>query len=257
MTIGKGITTIHLGDTDYSGDNQKTPFNGCNQIEKLDINCKIVPRLNIKSLKEVIIGDNVNTIDKDSFSNCTGLTNITIGNNVTTISDNAFSGCTGLTTLTIPDNVTKIGERAFNNCSGLITITIGKGLDHYASWAFYGCNNVKTLNINCRDAVDFGFSQTLTELNLGDNVTRIRGYAFSECSHLTNITIPESVAFIGVHAFDKCSNLTTAIFKSKASWKLEYEYNGDHINIQEELENPSTAAQYLKYQYTHFSWTKN
>ena len=234
LTIGKGLTTIHLGDTDYLGDNQKTPFNGCNQIEKLDINCSITPRLDITSLKEIIIGDNV-----------------------TTISDNAFSGCTGLTTLTIPDNVTKIGERAFNNCSGLITITIGKGLEHYYYSSFDGCNNVKTLNINCRDAVDFGFSQTLTELNLGDNVTRIRGYAFSECSHLTNITIPESVAFIGVHAFDKCSNLTTAIFKSKASWKLEYEYNGDHINIQEELENPSTAAQYLKYQYTHFSWTKN
>ena len=159
--------------------------------------------------------------------------------------------------MTIPDNVTKIGERTFNNCSGLITITIGKGLENYHYSSFDGCNNVKTLNINCRDAVDFGFSQTLTELNLGDNVTRIRGYAFSECSHLTNITIPESVAFIGVHAFDKCSNLTTAIFKSKASWKLEYEYNGDHINIQEELENPSTAAQYLKYQYTHFSWTRN
>ena len=257
LTIGKGLTTIHLGDTDYSGDNQKTPFNGCNQIEKLDINCSITPRLDITSLKDIIIGDNVSIIGKDSFPNCTGLTNITIGNNVTTISDNAFSGCTGLTTLTIPDSVTKIGERAFNNCSGLITITIGKGLENYHYSSFDGCNNVKTLNINCRDAVDFGFSQTLTELNLGDNVTRIRGYAFSECSHLTNITIPESVAFIGVHAFDKCSNLTTAIFKSKASWKLEYEYNGDHINIQEELENPSTAAQYLKYQYTHFSWTKN
>ena len=254
LTIGKGLTTIHLGDTDYSGDNQKTPFNGCNQIEKLDINCSITPRLDITSLKDIIIGDNVSIIGKDSFSNCTGLTNITIGNNVTTISDNAFSGCTGLTTLTIPDSVTKIGERAFNNCSGLITITIGKGLENYHYSSFDGCNNVKTLNINCRGVKDVGF-KSLTELNMGNNVINIWVYTFQNCSLLTSVTIPESVAFIGAYAFAGCSNLTTAIFKSNASWKLE-SYGG-HINIQEELENPSKAAQYLRSSASHCSWTKN
>ena len=106
LTIGKGLTTIIRQDY-YP---YKPPFDGCNKIEKLNINCNITPPLDITSLKEIIIGDNVSIIGKDSFSNCTGLTSVTIGNNVTTIRDNAFSGCTGLTSLTIPDSVIKIGR---------------------------------------------------------------------------------------------------------------------------------------------------
>ena len=224
LTIGKGLTTIiHQDYYPY-----KPPFDGCNKIEKLNINCNITPPLDITSLKEIIIGDNVSIIGKDSFSNCTGLTSVTIGNNVTTIRDNAFSGCTGLTSLTIPDSVIKIGQMSFNDCSGLITVTIGKGLELYDDWSFKGCNNIKTLNINCKKAAGFGFSQTLTEVNLGDNVIRIGGFS---SPHLTNITIPENVAFIDAYAFDQCSNLTSVIFRSNASWKLEA-YYGSHITIQ-------------------------
>ena len=250
LTIGKGLTTIIRQDY-YP---YKPPFDGCNKIEKLNINCNITPPLDITSLKEIIIGDNVSIIGKDSFSNCTGLTSVTIGNNVTTIRDNAFSGCTGLTSLTIPDSVIKIGQMSFNDCSGLITVTIGKGLELYDDWSFKGCNNIKTLNINCKKAADFGFSQTLTEVNLGDNVIRIGGFS---SPHLTNITIPENVAFIDAYAFDQCSNLTSVIFRSNASWKLEA-YYGSHITIQGgELQNPSKAVQYLRNTYRDFTWTRH
>lgn len=250
LTIGKGLTTIiHQDYYPY-----KPPFDGCNKIEKLNINCNITHPLDITSLKEIIIGDNVSIIGKDSFSNCTGLTSVTIGNNVTTIRDNAFSGCTGLTSLTIPDSVIKIGQMSFNDCSGLITVTIGKGLELYDDWSFKGCNNIKTLNINCKKAAGFGFSQTLTEVNLGDNVIRIGGFS---SPHLTNITIPENVAFIDAYAFERCSNLTSVIFRSNASWKLEA-YYGSHITIQGgELQNPSKAVQYLRNTYRDFTWTRH
>ena len=209
LTIGKGLTT-----TNYYLYN--TPFDGCNKIENLNINCKIVPRLNIKSLKEVIIGDNVNTISKDAFSNCTDLTNITIGNNITTISDNAFSGCTSLTDVIIPDSVTEIGKSAFKNCSSITSLTIGKGLttilledDYpYKKTPFDGCNKIAKLNINCKTIPKLGVT-SLRELLLGNNVTRIDDGAFSGCANLANVTIVNSVISIGNSSFSNCTNLTS------------------------------------------------
>ena len=44
---------------------------------------------------------------------------------------------------------------------------------------------------------------------VGDSVTRIGEYAFSDCSSLTSITIPNSVTTIGGDAFNGCSSLTS------------------------------------------------
>lgn len=58
-----------------------------------------------------------------------------------------------------------------------------------------------------------------TEVVIPDNigglkVTRIDGYAFSECKSLTSITIPDTVTSIGYSAFSKCNNLTSITIPS-------------------------------------------
>ena len=210
LTIGKGLTT-----TNYYFYN--TPFDGCNKIEKLNINCKAVPHLNITSLKEVIIGDNVNTISKDAFSKCTDLTNVTIGNNITTISDNAFSGCTSLTDVIIPDSVAEIGKSAFKNCSSITSLTIGKGLttilledDYpYKKTPFDGCNKIAKLNINCKTVTKELNIKSLKDVIIGDNVTKIDDGAFFGCASLANVTIGNRVVSIGNSSFESCTSLTS------------------------------------------------
>ena len=44
---------------------------------------------------------------------------------------------------------------------------------------------------------------------IGNRVTTIGEYAFSECSSLTSVTIPNSVTTIGDKAFSDCSSLTS------------------------------------------------
>ena len=55
--------------------------------------------INGKKVTELIIPNNVRSINNCAFQGCSGLTNLTIPNSVTTIGGSAFSGCTGLTSI--------------------------------------------------------------------------------------------------------------------------------------------------------------
>ena len=55
----------------------------------------------------------------------------------------------------------------------------------------------------------FDGCNSLTTVNIGDNVANIPSYAFRGCSGLTSITIPDSVTSIGSEAFYGCSGLTS------------------------------------------------
>lgn len=114
--------------------------------------------------------------------------------------------------LVIPSNITNIGNYALCNCNRLSKVTINsKG--EIGSNAFADCTGI-------------------TELLLGDNITKIGGstfnnckniqgtlvipnatttinnYAFQHCSSFTNIVIGNGVINIGTHVFNECSGLS-------------------------------------------------
>ena len=64
------------------------------------------------------------SIGKDAFRDCTGLTNITIPGSVESIGQGAFIGCTGLTSVTIENGVESIGKEAFSVCDNLASVSI-------------------------------------------------------------------------------------------------------------------------------------
>ena len=70
---------------------------------------------------------------------------LVIPNNITTINLNTFYKCSGLTSITIPNSVTSIGHFAFCECSGLTSIIIPNSVSSIGDWAFYGCNNLATV----------------------------------------------------------------------------------------------------------------
>ena len=172
-------------------------------------------------LTSVTIPTGVTSIGEGAFSGCISLTSVSIPSNITSIENGAFAYCSGLTSVTIPNSVTSIGEGAFSGCSSLTSINVASGNTHYSSIDGVLYNYVQDTLIQCPGAK--------TSVTIGNNVTSIGGYAFSDCSGLTSVTIPNSVTSIGDYAFEGCSGLTSVTIPNSVTsigWQAFYGCSG-------------------------------
>ena len=198
-----------------------------------------------KGLTSVTIGNSVTSIGDFAFSWCSGLTGVTIPNSVTSIGYYAFSGCSNLASVTIPNSVTTIENYAFNGCTSLETLIIedGSSVLHlgYNSYSssvtgeglFYDCplksvylgRNINETSQQCGYS-PFYYNTTLTSVIIGDSVTTIEDYAFSNCKGLTRVTIGNSVTTISSGAFSGCEGLTSLTIGNSVTSIGVYAFDG-------------------------------
>ena len=157
MTLGKGVTSI-----------VENAFYDCNCLTTLTLNNNKIGTWfsKMSSIKVIVLGDEVTTIDNSAFQGCSGLTSLKIGNGVKSIGNYAFNGCNGLTSLIISNSVLIIGLNSFLDCSGLTSLIIGNSVTTIGNSAFQGCTGLKSI-----------FSLTLTPPAISnsafDNTTTI------------------------------------------------------------------------------------
>lgn len=244
-------------------------------IEKVD---RYFPN-NWKTLKKVMMPDNVISIEDYAFCDCTSLTSIVIPNSVIRIGNYAFAGCCSVTSIVIPNSVTSIGEYAFygcdnitkaiiptiaigcfyednlqeviinqgesirdyafRKCSKLVSIVIPNSVKRIGSYAFYDCSSLKSILIS-------------------DNLTSIGDRAFSYCTGLKSITIPDNVTSIGYRAFNDCSNLVEVNFENTQGWQVSTSSNFSSYTelSSSDLADGTIAATYLKDTYYFCYWRR-
>ena len=78
--------------------------------------------MNGEEVKDLVIPNSVESIEKYAFRGCSGLTSVTIPNSVTSIGSYAFDLCFGLSSVTIGSGVSSIGVEAFSDCFGLLDV---------------------------------------------------------------------------------------------------------------------------------------
>ena len=90
------------------------------------------------TLKRVVLGNGVKTINSHAFAACSELTEVVFSQKTETIGYAAFERCTALKNVVIGDGVVYINGFAFSECSNLISVTIGNNVKTIESGAFYG-----------------------------------------------------------------------------------------------------------------------
>ena len=199
------------------------------------------------SLTSITIPDSVTSIGYRAFLYCDSLTSVTIPDSVTSIRGYAFAYCESLTSITIPDSVTSIGLCAFAWCESLTSITIPDSVTSIGDSAFWYCDSLTSITIpDSVTSIGYGAfygCDSLTSVTIPDSVTSIGNSAFYSCDSLTSITIPDSVTYIGWEAFRGCESLTSITIPDSVTsigYKAFYYCNNLTIKCYEN----STAHQY-------------
>jgi hypothetical protein len=163
------------------------------------------------SLEEVILPENLTTLNNGFFNDCKNLKHINIPNTITTIRDYVFEG-SGLETIVIPDSVDTIGKRVFAECASLFSVSFSSNMASLPEKTFYKAeslisivipNNVTSIGENC-----FANCTNLKSVVLHNTITRIASDAFYYCISLMQVNIPTSLQYIPSGTFHSCRSLT-------------------------------------------------
>ena len=147
-------------------------------------------------------------------------TSFDIDENVRIIYSGAFMDNSSLATLTGGEGLVAIGAYAFKNCKALTAITIHENVKYIGSEAFYYCWNVRTFNYNATSIADYDVTKYAFGLvgamsggitaNIGENVTRIPSYLFSNTAVTAlNFKNPDRGIEIGAYAFYEATLIKT------------------------------------------------
>ena len=164
-------------------------------------------------ITNITLSESTETIGDYAFEGCSQLKSIYNWDNVKTISPCAFKDCSSLGEISLPSYLTSINQNAFEGCSEMYTNTdIPNTVVSIGSSAFKDCTNFKYVNALGEDEA----------LNLG-SITYINTSMFYNCESLTKININDNITTIDSNAFANCLNLTSVLISNTSSLKNIYE----------------------------------
>ena len=214
LTIGNSVSKLGEYVFQYCTSISEVHYNTTNQVELVSHNNTPFDNCGGK----LVICDNVTSIPDCIFRNSCFTGDLTIPNSVNTIGVYSFEGCNKVSgCITIPNSVIEIGWGAFEGCNNAREIRFESSncADLYSSFPpFRNCSGTVVIGENVTRIPSYLFtdSKIQGELLIPNSVTSIGDYAFFNCNGLTgSITIPNSVISLGKYAFYNCYNLNGSL----------------------------------------------
>lgn len=143
------------------------------------------PFVDSNSIKELVIGPEVTSLEPYYFMYAGELTSVTIQpGKLKTLPREVFRNCAELVKLSLPETLEAIDVQTFMSCTKLDSINIPNSVTDLGVGAFSGCNSLRV---------------ALLPLDIEE----IKSGVFSKCA-LTSVYIPSEVTSIGYNAFGGC-----------------------------------------------------
>ena len=176
-----------------------------------------------KNLQEIILPEQLKTIEMMAFSGCTALETVKWNAALEEIGEHAFFTCRGLKEAILPERLRTLGRSAFEG-SGVETVSLPEGLTAISDACFYGCDKLKNVELpetlETIGSIAFHYCTALEEITLPDSVRKISIDAFSKCSSLRYISLPEGLRELDKTALQDCEQLEQVEFRgSQAQWQ--------------------------------------
>lgn len=212
----------------YPEGKKETEYKILNGVQSIEVNSFY----NCTNLKSIEIPSGVATIEDGAFLNCERLENIKFSNTVKSIGESAFGFCKRLKSIQLSEELTNIGNFAFNGCEKLENINIPGSVKKIGYGIFSDCESLTNLNVDRantmfmdndgilyskdkKEILIYPAGKTETEFTVPKGVTNIADYAFTFSQNLTSVKIPNSVKNIGNYAFWNCCFLTNIEISNK------------------------------------------
>lgn len=203
-----------------------------------------------KTIKKVIIPENVILVGSLAFANCSNLSNIKIENKNIIIGEGAFDRTLwyneqndGLvyyenilysvkgeynSNIEIKNGTTSTSPFAFYNCKELKSVTVPESVQVINTGTFMDCTSLKEINLignELKYIYDMAFKncEKIKKLYLPTSVRHI-GKAFMGCCNLKNILIYDNVKFIDEGAFENC-NITIYCLENSYAHNFAIQHN--------------------------------
>jgi len=209
---GTTLNELIIEDADtelnFYGGSTNTAFSHLS-TESLYLGRNITGLAVIPTLKTVTIGDHVTSLESGMFQNCDKLTTVHFGANIASMGEHVFMGCTSLAEIALSGSkLTTIPHSTFYNCTSLKTVILPQGLTSIEETAFNGCSSLTSIDLP-QGLTSIGvaaFGETaLTQINIPNSVTMIKGDPFYKCLQLKEVVIEDGdteLSTNGARAFE-------------------------------------------------------
>lgn len=213
------------------------------------------------NVREVILPNSINKIEKFAFENCYSLSSINL-ENIETIGEYAFCGCP-LVSANL-NNLVSIDDAAFDSCEKMTSIDAPR-LSVVPYRGFSYCKSLSSINIPCATYIGMNAFRRCDSLISADfsNVTYIEMNGIDQCESLTYVNASsaleigdwaffydtaltsvniENTTYLGEGTFEECYALTGINAKNVRSLSCNWTFWGCSSLISADIRNATSIG---------------